>query len=106
MNPNLFQQVYTFVQKIPRGRVCSYGQVARGLGLAQGGRQVGWALRALAEGSRVPWYRVINSRGEVSLPGRAGDLQRALLRAEGVFFDSQGRIDLAAFGWKPEEGDP
>lgn len=99
LNQNLFQQIHAAVRRVPRGKVTSYGDIARIVGLPNGARQVGWALRALHDDPSVPWHRVINRRGRISLPGRSGDLQRALLEAEGVQFDSQGRIDLDRFAW-------
>jgi hypothetical protein len=66
-------------------------------------RQVGWALSALTGDDDVPWHRVINAKGEVSPRGARefGDLQRALLEAEGVAFDRHGRVDLASHAWTP-----
>lgn len=93
------------MRQIPEGRVCSYGQIARWLGLSGGARQVGWAMRALDGKPDVPWHRVVNSRGRVSLQGRPGDLQRALLEAEGIRFDARGRLDLDTLAWKPGEGE-
>jgi methylated-DNA-protein-cysteine methyltransferase-like protein len=86
---------------VPRGRVVSYGGVAAILGAPRAARGVGQALSALPEGSDVPWWRVINSRGEISIKGRihGAALQRTLLRAEGVRFDRAGRVDWKKFGW-------
>ena len=97
------RRIYAVVRRIRRGRVATYGQVARLAGLPQGARQVGYALHALRDGSRVPWQRVVNARGEISprsLPGPEA-LQRILLEREGVVFDARGRIDLKRFGWRP-----
>ena len=72
-------------------------------GLGGHARQVGYALHALPEDNCVPWHRVINARGEISLRSNPGadSLQRQLLAREGVEFDRRGRIDLTAFQWKP-----
>ena len=94
---NQFEQVYALVREIPRGKVASYGQIARWLGWPRGARTVGWALRALHTDD-VPWHRVVNSQGRVSLRNDDG-LQRALLEAEGIVFDTTGRIDLKSYGW-------
>ncbi len=95
-----FEQVYAIVRCIPRGRVATYGQVARMLEQPHAGRTVGWAMRALPEGSDVPWFRVVNAAGRISLRGSEGVAeQRCLLGAEGVSFDHDGRIDLHRFGW-------
>jgi methylated-DNA-protein-cysteine methyltransferase-like protein len=98
-----YARIYAAVARIPRGRVATYGQVARVAGLAGHARQVGYALHALPEGSRVPWQRVVNARGTISLRGAGGAsmLQRRLLECEGIAFDAAGRIDLARFGWRP-----
>jgi methylated-DNA-protein-cysteine methyltransferase-like protein len=97
MTKRQFDAVYTMVQRIPKGEVASYGQVALFLGWPNGARTVGWALRALKPGSGVPWHRVVNARGEISLPNPTR--QKALLEAEGIVFDEKERIDLKRFGW-------
>ena len=98
---NRYHLIWKMVSKIPRGRVATYGQIAELAGLEGHARQVGYALHNLPEGSRIPWHRVINAQGEVS-PRTAGDsheLQRLLLEAEGVEFDTRGRVDLKRFRW-------
>ena len=96
-----YQRIYRLIRRVPRGRVATYGQIAE-LAKASGPRQVGYALHALPDGADVPWYRIVNARGAISLdPGLGhGGLQRALLQAEGVAFDARGRIDLERFQWK------
>jgi methylated-DNA-protein-cysteine methyltransferase related protein len=99
------ERIYAVIQKIPAGRVATYGQVAALAGIPGHARQVGYALSALAEGSQVPWHRVVNARGEISLRSGGSDshqLQRLRLEAEGVVFDAQGRIPLELFRWRPE----
>ena len=94
----VFARVYALVRQIPRGRVASYGAIARAIGIPRGARTVGWALRAC--GDDVPWHRVVNAQGNISWRPTGGyHLQRALLRREGVRF-ARGRIDLQKFGWK------
>jgi methylated-DNA-protein-cysteine methyltransferase-like protein len=98
-----YPAIYAVVARIPRGRVATYGQVARLAGLPSHARLVGYALNALREGSRVPWQRVVNAKGRVSLrrSGSGHDvLQRLMLRREGVRFDRKGVIDLAVFRWR------
>jgi methylated-DNA-protein-cysteine methyltransferase-like protein len=98
-----YRRIYAVVERIPSGRVATYGQIAVLAGLAGRARQVGYALHALPEGSAIPWHRVINARGEVSPradPEWEG-YQRFLLTEEGVDFDLAGRTDLARFGWQP-----
>ena len=94
-------RIYKTVSRIPRGRVATYGQIARLAGLRGQARLVGYAMHALPTGSRVPWQRVINARGEISLPGSSAVRQRELLEREGVRFDAKGRIDLDRFLWQP-----
>jgi methylated-DNA-protein-cysteine methyltransferase-like protein len=99
---NQFEQIYRLVRCIPAGKVATYGQIARMLGQPQAARTVGWAMGSIPDGSDVPWQRVINSRGTISLPaGSPGaTLQRALLEDEGVVFDEKGRVNLKVYGWK------
>jgi methylated-DNA-protein-cysteine methyltransferase-like protein len=92
-----FERVYGIVKQIPAGQVATYGQIAWLVGKPRGARTVGWALRALGPGSGVPWHRVVNARGGISIAERAH--QRALLEAEGVIFNQHNRIDLGVFGW-------
>lgn len=100
MHPD-YARIYETVARIPRGKVATYGQIAELAGLPGRARQVGYALHALPPGSPVPWQRVLNARGEISLPGAAGARQRALLAAEGVEPGDSGRIDLATYQWRP-----
>ena len=95
----LFQRVYRLVQQIPPGYVSSYGQVGRQAGCTA--RTVGFALAALPVGNDVPWQRVVNSQGRVSLrvDGGGNVLQRDLLEIEGICFDEKQQIDLNIYGW-------
>ena len=101
MSQSFFEQIYEAVRRIPPGKVATYGQIARLLGKPRAARTVGWALHSIPEDSDVPWQRVVNDKGTISLdrrgPGEA--IQRAILESEGVIFDEQGRIDLDAYGW-------
>ncbi|HEY3119882.1 MAG TPA: MGMT family protein [Vicinamibacteria bacterium] len=86
---SFFDRVYEFVRAIPGGQVCTYGEVARALGVLRGARAVGWALRALRSAERppVPWHRVVGAGGRISPRAGAGPLlQRRRLQAEGVRF--------------------
>lgn len=104
MEPSFFHRVYAVVRQIPRGKVASYGQIAALLGHPQAARTVGWALSALSgsEIEDVPWQRVINSHGRISISrvDVSAELQRALLEEEGVEFDARGYVDLERFGWE------
>ncbi len=97
MNPSS-EAILRAVAAIPKGRVASYGQVAALAGLPGRARLVGRVLATLPPNSRVPWQRVVNARGELSLAGADGARQRRLLEAEGVEFSASGRIDLRRFG--------
>jgi methylated-DNA-protein-cysteine methyltransferase-like protein len=98
-----WRRVWSVVERIPAGRVATYGQVAELAGLPGAARQVGYALAALPDGSEVPWQRVVNVRGEISARQDfdGGPRQRLLLLDEGVVFSPEGRIDLGRFGWRP-----
>ena len=98
-----YARIYAVARRIPRGRVATYGQVARLAGLPGHARQVGYALHAMATERPVPWHRVINVRGEISPRSHPGsdEAQRRFLEREGVEFDARGRIDLARFQWRP-----
>lgn len=108
-----YAQVWEIVRMVPPGKVTTYGQVAGyilppgGMGAsdykAWGARWVGGAMAACPE--NVPWQRVVNAQGKISLPGGGGQgRQRQLLEAEGVLFDSRERIDLKVYGWEgPDE---
>ena len=97
-----YHAIYAVIRRIPRGRVATYGQIAELAGLEGHARQVGYALHALPSGSGVPWHRVVNSFGEVSKrsDSDSDELQVELLMAEGVVFDTAGRIDLRRFRWR------
>ena len=100
-----YPRIYAVVKRIPRGRVATYGQVAALAGMRGHARLVGYALHSLPEGHDVPWHRVINAQGRISLRtglGDWGDYQQHLLQREGVCFDPTGRIPLAEYQWKPE----
>jgi len=94
--------VYNLVKKIPRGRVTTYGALAKAIRLKGGARAAGHAMAACYSGEGIPWHRVVNAKGEVSytLSRNGGDaLQRRLLEKEGVEFDNRNRFDLERFRW-------
>ena len=99
----VFSRLLAVVRRIPRGRVASYGQVATLAGLPRYARHVGYALHALPEGTPLPWHRVVNALGAISLRGFGGgaETQAIRLAAEGVEFDARGRVKLERFGWRP-----
>ena len=102
-------RVWEQVKRIPAGQVSTYGRIAALLGpppgmdeksyLAFGARWVGGAMAACPD--EVPWWRVINGKGEIS-PRPGAEKQRELLEEEGIVFDERGRVDLQRYGWPPE----
>ncbi|MFZ4834092.1 MGMT family protein [Rouxiella sp. Mn2063] len=96
---NFRQRVFQIVAAIPPGQVTTYGQVARLAGSPRAARQVGGVLKKLPEGSTLPWFRVVNRHGDISLQGEDFLRQRQALLADGIIF-SGGKIDLEQFGWK------
>ena len=99
-----YQQIYDLVARIPAGRVATYGQIARLLGMPNHARQIGYALFRVAPDSMVPWHRVVNAKGEVSYSQvRNGSdyLQRELLEDEGIEFKPNGKLDLNQYRWQP-----
>lgn len=85
---SLYQQFFAIIREIPSGKVASYSQVSKLAGLHNGARLVGWALGTLPENTTVPWQRVINSKGYLSIrnPEFSVDRQRDLLEKEGITF--------------------
>ena len=92
--------IWETVCEIPKGKVATYGEIAKLTGLIGQARLVGQALHNLPPNSNVPWHRVVNSQGKISLPRRNGqyERQKRLLRKEGILFTAE-RIDLEKHGW-------
>lgn len=105
------QQVWALVRQVPPGKVCTYGQIAALIPPspemnpksyhAFAPRWVGGAMAACPE--NVPWQRVVNAQGKISLGRKGGETQRELLEAEGIEFDERGRIDLRIYAWAGPE---
>ena len=94
------QKVIEIVKAIPPGKVATYGAIARTAGNPRGTRGVVWILKSSSRKEELPWHRVINHRGTISLePGYGYELQRAMLEAEGIDFDEEGRVDLKERLW-------
>ena len=91
--------VYRLVKRIPRGRVITYGDVARALRLPGGARTAGRALAACPSGKGIPWHRVVAAGGRLLIREPDATLQRQLLRADGVTFLG-ARINLQQHAWK------
>jgi methylated-DNA-protein-cysteine methyltransferase-like protein len=104
VEPSFDQRVWAVVAQIPPGELATYGQIAELIGAYGSARQVGWALRRLSLPSSVPWHRVVNAQGRISMSlSREGSdwIQRQLLLAEGIPVDAQGRLPLARYRWLP-----
>ena len=95
----LLERIWKVVAAIPRGEVASYGGIARRAGLPRRARLVGHALKVAPASLKLPWHRVLNARGAISLPAgsKAHRTQRRLLEEEGVVF-RKGRVDLRKSG--------
>ena len=106
--PNFYEQVYAVVRRIPRGQVTSYGRIAKMLGRPNAARAVGYAMHALQDSedqpeyANIPWQRVINSQGRISIVNREHDAheQAELLRAEGIVVSQDLKVDLNVYLWQ------
>jgi len=96
-----WEPVYKLVQQIPRGRVTTYGTLAKVLHLRGGARTAGRALAATPSGRGIPWHRVVGERGKLLIPEPHASLQRKLLESEGVKI-LEMRVDYAKHGWQPK----
>ena len=97
--------IYRFVQRIPRGKVLTYGGLAKAVGLPGGARTAGRAMAATPSGKGIPWHRVIGDRGEILIRGPHALLQRKLLESEGVAI-VEFRVDLKRHLWQPRKTTP
>lgn len=102
------RRVRALVARIPPGRLVTYGQIAELIGAWGHARQVGWALRRLQLNTAIPWHRVVNARGCISMtPSREGSdwIQRQRLLEEGIPVDPEGRLPLRSHQWWPDPSD-
>ena len=95
-----WEPVYRLVKKIPRGRVTTYGDLARALRLAGGARAAGYAMAACPSGRGIPWHRVVGARGRLLIREPHAGLQRRLLETEGVSVEG-GAVDMQSYAWSP-----
>ncbi len=106
VSKSLYERIYEMVRRIPPGRVTTYGCIAELVGGCTA-RMVGYAMAALKSRKtpNVPWQRVINAKGKISIHGNGigNATQRVLLEEEGVEFDQDGRVDFDRFGWLGSE---
>ena len=96
----LYERIWRVVERIPEGRVATYGQIARLARIGNSPRTVGYALHSLPEGLPIPWHRVVNAGGMISFPAGSTShaRQKRLLEAEGIIFQGQ-KIDLEERRW-------
>lgn len=93
-------RVIEIIKKIPPGKVCTYGRIAALAGAPRGARQVARLLHSSSRKQKMPWHRVVNASGGISLQGDAALIQRGLLEAEGVVFSQSGKVRLSAHLWE------
>ena len=104
---NFTRSVIEIIQRIPEGRVCTYGRIGRMAGHPNGARQVVRILHSSSRKHKLAWHRVVNAQGRISLPKGGGyEQQKARLQAEGVVFDDTDRIDMDRFLWNGAAGRP
>ena len=94
-------QIFAVIHQIPCGKVSTYGEIAKMAGYPGYARHVGRALGQLPKGSSLPWFRVINSQGKLSLKGEAFERQKNALIEEGIEVSPEGRVRLAHYRWQP-----
>ncbi len=93
-------RVKQLIKTIPHGKVATYGQIATQAGNSRASRQVSWILHSCSKKDGLPWHRVINSKGCISLPPEGGyEIQKKMLEIEGIAFKENGSIDLNKFRW-------
>ena len=96
------KRVKDAIKQIPEGKVATYGQIAAMAGNHRGARQVARVLHSSSQKDNLPWHRVINRKGEISLePGNGFEEQKQRLQEEGVVFDKKNRVNLDHFLWDP-----
>lgn len=102
-NNEFYARIWNAVAAIPYGRVASYGQIAELAGIARGARMVGWALGKAPDRMTLPWYRVLNAQGRISIPkgSRVRDEQIRRLTDEGVVV-VDGCVDMRRYHWQPD----
>lgn len=103
--PSAFTRIYSVVQMIPKGKVASYGQIARIAGNPKWSRVVGYALHSNPDPVHIPCYRVVTKDGRLSSAFVFGgiQIQRSLLAADGIQFDQNGNVIMSLYQWKPDE---
>ncbi len=103
MEISFHQKVVKVIKKIPRGKVATYGQIAALAGSPRAARQVVRALHTSSDKEKLPWHRVINSNGKISLKPNSGyEIQKAMLEDEKIVFKADDSIDLKKYLWQPK----
>ena len=103
MEQELHRQILEVIALIPYGKVATYGQIAKLAGLPKHARLVGYVLKHLDKSSEIPWYRVINSQGKISVTHinqQGENVQQSLLEQEGIYL-LNGKVSLKIFVWQP-----
>ncbi len=95
-----WEPVYQLVKRIPRGRVITYGQLAKALRLRGGARTAGYAMAGCPNGRGIPWHRVVGAGGRILIREPLASLQRRLLESEGTTVTGS-RVDLPRHNWAP-----
>jgi methylated-DNA-protein-cysteine methyltransferase-like protein len=102
MEKSFHERVIEIIKNIPEGRVATYGQIAYFAGNPKAARQVSYILHSSSKKENLPWHRVINSKGGISLRFEGGyELQKKMLMNEGIIFNNNDIIDLKQFLWRP-----
>lgn len=102
MNKTFYQRVIDIIKSIPESKVATYGQIATFAGNSRAARQVAYILHSSSRKENLPWHRVVNSKGRISLkPNHGYELQQRLLEREGIVFNEDDCINLKRFLWVP-----
>lgn len=102
MCKSFYQRVIDIIKSIPQGKVATYGQIAAYAGNSRAARQVSYILHSSSRKENLPWHRVVNSKGRISLkPNHGYELQKRLLEREGIEFNENDCINLKHFLWVP-----
>lgn len=100
MCKSFYQRVIDVIKIIPEGKVSTYGQIASYAGNSRAARQVSYILHSSSRKENLPWHRVVNSKGRISLkPNHGYELQKRLLEREGIEFNEDDCINLKHFLW-------
>lgn len=101
------KKVIEIVNRIPYGHVASYGQVALYCGVPRAAREVGWTLNTMENTIEVPWWRVINTKGQITIKGSefTPDFQKKLLESEGIVVNPDFTLEMEKYRWRPAPSD-